>query len=129
MTALHVAGFPEFLEVVERTGFGKHQVYDHVVEVDQHPFRGALALDTQGWTSRFLDLHDQIFGHRTDMPVRVTGCDHEQISQRVLSRYVDLLDVDGFEVFQGGDYEFPELFERRCVLDRVVGQMTVLCMR
>ena len=116
--ALLAAGFPEFFQVVERPGLRQHQVHDDVVQVDQHPLGLAVALHAQGLYAGFLGLHDEILGHRLDVAHRAARGDHEHVRERVLPGYVDVLDVDGFEVFQGGRDQVPELLERQVVLYR-----------
>ena len=45
--ALLAAGLPEFFQVVERPGLGKHQVHDDIVQVHQHPLGLAVALHAE----------------------------------------------------------------------------------
>jgi hypothetical protein len=60
---------------------------------------------------------------------RIAGSDDKKVRERILARNVDLLDVYGFEVFQGINNEIPKLIERQGVRGGLIGQMNSSCMR
>jgi len=57
------------------------------------------------------------------MSAGIARGDNEQVRQRILSRDVNLLNIDGFEVFEGRDHQIPELIRRECVVRSFIGQM------
>ena len=87
-------------------------MHDDVVQVDQHPLGLAVALDAARLDTGFLRFHDEVVRHRLDVTHRAARGDHEHVRQWVLTAYVDVLDVDGFEVFQGAEDHVLELFEQ-----------------
>ena len=96
---------------------------DDIIEVNQDPLGSFFPFDPKWLASCGLGFHHQVFGHRLDVPAGTARGNDEQVRQWILSSNIDLLNIDGFEVFEGGDHQIPELIGRQCVVSGFIGQM------
>lgn len=98
---------------------------NNVVQIDQYPLALSFAFDTQRLAPCSFGFQDNLFGHGLDMPCRITGRDDKPVRQRIAPGNVELLDVNGFKVFQSGDHQVRELFGCQWCGSSFIGQMKI----
>src|SRR6188508_3227019 len=96
--ALRRAQVPELLEPVELADARQHHVHDEVLQVDEHPFALALALDAIGAVAGLAAALDQAVRDRLDVPVGVAGRDDHRVGDVRELAHVEHLDVHGLHV-------------------------------
>ncbi len=80
-----------------------HDVHDYLAEVDQHPLAAVFAFDTVYRFAEFLEFHHHIAGQCLGLTRGLGAGDDHALEQRAELAGVDDLNVECFDVFQGGD--------------------------
>lgn len=105
--------FPELFEVIKGPGLGQHEMDDHVVKVNQYPLARVIAFYPQRLATMFFCAGNHLIRHCSYVTVRVSGSHNKGIGQRILTAYVDDIDVDRFQVLEGGNDQFAKFFSCR----------------
>src|SRR5210317_1297104 len=100
---------PEFFQVIELTYFGQHDVYQCVLQIEQHPFAAALALHTDRLVTRLRRLLDHILDQRLYVPRRRPAGDDHVVGYGRHVADIELDDILALDVPERLDDEVAQL--------------------
>ena len=95
-------------------------MHDHVTQVDQYPFAGCLAFDTQNGAAVFFDFVAYRGGQRLGLAVRGAGCNRDPIEQAGQMDCVEHFDVLCLDVFECIDDQRLQCFDIHLILIKMV---------